>query len=91
VILGVHAHNITPSEAQAAGIADAQGIFVEQIAAGSLAEQAKILPGDVILALDGKPAVTLEAMRAILQNGAPSNIKVWRHGEAVSLTVSQSL
>jgi len=91
VSLGVRAHNITASEAQAAGLTDAQGIFIEQVAAGSLAEQARMLPGDVVLALDGKPAVTIEAMKAILQSGAPSNIKVWRHGEVITLTLSQSL
>jgi hypothetical protein len=91
VFLGVRAHNILASEAQAAGLTEAQGIFVDQIAPGSLAEQASIKPGDVILALDGKPALTLEQMRAILQQGAPSNIKVWRKGAALSLVVSQSL
>jgi membrane-associated protease RseP (regulator of RpoE activity) len=91
VTLGVRAHNITASEAQTTGLTGAQGIFIEQVAAGSLAEQAKLLPGDVILALDGNVALTIEEMKTILQLGAPSNITVWRHGQSLTLTLSQSL
>jgi hypothetical protein len=91
VKLGVLTHNISAAEAQTAGLAEPQGIFIEKVAIGSLAEQAKLLPGDIILALDGKPAATIEQMKVILQAGAPSNIKIWRSGKEVTLTLSQSL
>jgi hypothetical protein len=45
----------------------------------------------VILALDGNVALTIEEMKTILQLGAPSNITVWRHGQSLTLTLSQSL
>jgi hypothetical protein len=91
VKLGIKAHNISAAEAQSAGLADANGIFVDEIAKGGIAEQAKLQAGDIILAIDGKPVATIEQMKGILQAGAPSNIKIWRHGEAITLAVSQSL
>jgi hypothetical protein len=91
VRLGIRAHTISAVEAQTAGLAEAKGIFVEEITKGGIAEQARLQPGDIVLAIDGKPFATIEQMKAILQAGAPSTIKIWRHGEAITLTISQSL
>lgn len=91
VKLGVRAHNITLEEAQTAGLPEARGVFVDEIAPNGIAEAAKIQPGDVILEIDGATARSLDEVKAALLKGAPSKIKVWRKGAPLSLTVAQSL
>jgi membrane-associated protease RseP (regulator of RpoE activity) len=91
VKLGVRAHNISAAEVQTAGLADAKGIFVDEITKDGIADQAKLQPGDIILAIDGKPLATIEQMKVVLQAGAPTTIKIWRRGEALTLAISESM
>jgi hypothetical protein len=91
VKLGIRAHNINSTEAKTVGLASASGIYVESVAPGGIAEQAKLLPGDVILQIDNMPALTIDQMKSVLMMGAPSAIQVWRHGATLTLPVSQNL
>jgi membrane-associated protease RseP (regulator of RpoE activity) len=91
VKLGVRVHNITAEEARSAGLNEVRGVLVEEVAASGIAADAKVQPGDVILEIDGAAIGSREEMKAILQKGAPSRIKVWRKGAALFLTVRQNM
>jgi hypothetical protein len=58
---------------------EASGVRVQQVMAGSAAEEAGILSGDVIVALDGETVTDLRSFSALLKARAP--------GDAVEVTV----
>jgi S1-C subfamily serine protease len=67
------------------------GLIVMGTAAGSPAEQAGILLGDVVVALDGQPVEDHEALLSLLTGdrvGRAAAIDVIRAGEARTLTVT---
>jgi hypothetical protein len=91
VKLGIRGHNITPDEAKSAGLTDVRGVMIDEVAANGIADNARVLAGDVLLEIDGAAAGTLDELKAVLLKGTPSRIKVWRKGAALSLLVAQSL
>ena len=64
-----------------------QGLVVEQ-AAGAAA-RAGIEPGDVLLAINGKPVQSLETVKSVLQSKPKSvALLVWRDGERIFVPVN---
>ena len=60
-----------------------EGLGVSAVAAGSLAEQAGVQPGDVLLALNGVPLVgeeTLTRAMAVIAPGDVFELIFWRSG-----------
>jgi len=91
--LGVSVQEITPDLAKTMGVADPQGALVADVVADSPAAQAGIKPGDVIVAVDGKPVKSsheLPRLVAAMRPGTAVDIKVLREGKNVSVRATLS-
>jgi len=83
--LGLALRPLTRDERRQAKID--QGLVVEQ-AAGAAA-RAGIEPGDVLLAINGKPVQSLETVKGVLQTKPKSvALLVWRDGERIFVPVN---
>jgi serine protease DegQ len=60
--IGVEAQEITPELADAFGLPDARGALIAGVLRGSPADTAGIRPGDILLAVGGKPVDDPQAM-----------------------------
>jgi Do/DeqQ family serine protease len=77
--LGIEAHAVTPSLAKLLNLDKVEGVVVAAVLRDGPAHHAGIKPGDVIVAIDGKP----------ISNGRDALIAISKHkpGEAVKLTI----
>ncbi len=79
--IGVEAQEITPELAESFGLPDTEGALIAGVVRGSPAEQAGILPGDVLLSVNHKnikdPQEMLDAI-ASLKPGEPAAFRVRR-------------
>jgi serine protease Do len=77
--IGVRAQTVTPVLAAGLALPRPHGVILADVLPGSPAASAGLRPGDVVLALDGKP----------MENGRQFHINVYRHqvGEVVSIEV----
>lgn len=64
-----------------------EGLLVSSVADDGPAARAGLLVGDVIVALDGAPASSLDGLRERLQVGAQVNVDVARAGRAHTLSL----
>ncbi len=62
----------------AVGLSDRAGLLVEQVAAGSPAEQAGVRAGDVLVGLDGEPLHSCLDLAAATRAGHPLRLRVLR-------------
>jgi len=89
--VGLSMQTITPSVREAIGAQSPEkGALVAELQKGSPAEQAGVQPGDVIVALDGKPtADSRDVQQAVLQHkvGDQLELQVWRDGKTLRLAV----
>lgn len=87
-LLGVAVQNLTPELARALGIGNADGALVSRVEPGSAAEAAGLLPGDLIVAVNGQPvtgAGTLRARIGLLRIGTPLTLELIRKGARLQL------
>ena len=93
--LGISAATLTPEIAQAMRLpTDTQGVLIEQVQSGGVAEQAglhggtrsiqingqtQVIGGDVIAAVDGQPVTQISELQQALANSTP--------GQPISLSV----
>jgi S1-C subfamily serine protease len=78
--LGVSAQPVRLPE----GAGQSVGLLLVSVEAGGPAEQAGLLVGDVLLALDGRPLVRLEELLGILgelPGGTEVQVRLWRGGQ----------
>jgi S1-C subfamily serine protease len=71
--LGIRYSALTPEIAQQYNIDTDHGLVVEQVQAGTPAEQAGLKPGDVIISVDGKDMNQIEDLIAVLHQHAPGD------------------
>ena len=67
------------------------GVLVSAIVPGGPAAKAGIKPGDVILAVNGKPAPTADVLVSVLADLHPGQkvpVKLLRHGKELTVTVT---
>lgn len=86
-LLGVQIGNITYSRAKDLGLKSIRGVEVIKLVDGGAAQKSDIEPGDVILALDGKPvnkANKLQEMIALHYPGDLVKFKIWRDGKTIN-------
>jgi len=90
--LGISSLELDPIVARDRGIPLTSGALVQRVVRDSPADRAGIRPGDVIVAIDGRPvrrveeiADYLDAAKAV---GDTVTLQVWRDGESLSLEVT---
>ncbi len=89
--LGVSTQDLTPELAAEFGLSVTEGVRVEAVVAGSGAEQAGLLPGDVMIEIDGQPIRSVEDFLSALRNHEPGDalaIGVARGDIRVELTAT---
>jgi len=88
--LGVHITDIDKETMQALGLKNRQGALVPQVVAGSAADKAGILPGDVIVSIDGEAVHKAHDLPLRVARHAPGDrvkIGVIRNGRHKTITV----
>ena len=88
--IGVVLANVTKPLARALRLATDHGALVEDVSAGTPAERAGLRPYDVIVAVDGQPVRSDDALiRAVAVRlpGALARLEVWRDGAVRDVTV----
>jgi serine protease Do len=77
--IGIRTQTVTPELAAGLGLGRPSGAVVSDVAPGSPASRAGLRPGDLIVAIDGKP----------MENGRQVQLAVYRHraGELVAVDV----
>jgi serine protease Do len=78
-MIGVRAQTITPSLAAGLGLVFDRGVVLSDVTPAGPAEAAGLRPGDIVLALDGKP----------MENARQFDVNLYRRvpGDSVTLTV----
>ncbi len=87
--LGVYIQDLTPELAKAFGIEVTHGAVVAKVAKDSPAERAGLQPGDVIVAVDGRPVKNASELRTaigLMRVGKRVHLKVVRDGRELTLT-----
>lgn len=88
--LGVAIQDLTPALREALKLpADVKGALLGQVLAEGPAGHSGLLPGDVVLALDGQPVANQRALLSMVAQskvGAPVSLKVWRAGKTLTLS-----
>ncbi len=88
--IGVEAQEITPELAESFGLPDTEGALIAGVVRGSPADSAGIRPGDVLLAVSGKPVKDPQVMLdliAALKPDERSNFRLRRDKTIVELPV----
>jgi len=82
--IGAHIQPVTDDLAEAVGLDKGRGAMIGAIDPASPAAQAKLQPGDVILAFDGKPIERSRQLPRLVADSAPDTLiklSVWRDGK----------
>jgi len=89
--LGVGIQDVSPDLAESFGLDRVTGALVSSVSAGSPAEQAGILEGDIVLEFNGKTvnrSGELPSLVGAVRSGQSAMIKVFRDGENKDLNVT---
>ncbi|MGJ8663931.1 MAG: Do family serine endopeptidase, partial [Marinicella sp.] len=88
-LLGVGIDNVNQAMADYLGMEKPMGALVNQVSAGSSAEKAGVLVGDVIISFNGKAIKTRQSLPPVVGTVMPDtevNLKVFRDGKVKQLT-----
>ena len=89
--IGVEAQEITPEFAESFGMKSASGALISGVLRASPADKAGVKPGDVLLAVEGKPVRDPSSMLnlvAALKPGSNATIKVRREQKEIEIQVA---
>jgi len=90
-VIGVHAQTITPSLAAGLGLVFDRGVVLSDVTPAGPAEEAGLRPGDILLALDGKPMENARQFDVNLYRRVPGDrvtLSLRRGTQALDLAVS---
>ena len=68
-----------------------EGLYISAVSEGSDAEKQGVLPGDILMAVNGTPVKATDDVNAIkneLQVGDTMTFQIWRDGEELEITVT---
>jgi serine protease Do len=88
--IGAHIQPVSDDIAEAIGLDKSRGAMIASIDPASPAAAAKLAPGDVILAYDGKPIDRSRQLPRLVADTPPSKtakLSVWRDGKAQMVDV----
>ena len=88
--LGVGGSALTPAIAQHFDLGVDQGVLVQEVEPGSPADGEGLVPGDVLVELDGEPLARVEDLLTVLRRHAPGDevaLAWFRDGERRETTV----
>ena len=86
--LGMSFANVSPSVARYYDMV--QGVYISYVEEGSCSETAGLIPGDIIIAIDGTPiSTTSELVKTVREYRAGDSVEltVWRSREIMTVTV----
>lgn len=89
-MIGVIVQPVDKNIAEATGLKENKGAFVNSVAKDGAAEKAGIKQGDIIIEFNGKKIQDYNDLPILVSNtkiGSEANIKVFRNGKEVSLKV----
>jgi len=89
--MGVEVQDLAPADARRHGLAEGTGASVEGVYLRGPAAQAGLLPGDVLLSIDGKPVKSSGDIRDVVAEmdpGAKIDLEIRRKEEKKSLTLT---
>ena len=89
--IGVAVQDINSELAESLKLQDARGTLITEVFNGTPADQGGIRPGDVLIAVDGKPVTDSASMLALISAIAPGNsaaLKVIRAQKELELKVT---
>lgn len=89
--IGIQFQDLTPELATAFGAEGRTGALVSQVVDGSPADAAGILPGDIIISLDGQPfrqASDLRMRVGLMRSGTEITLGILRDGTEMSVTLT---
>ena len=89
--IGVEAREITPEMGESFRLGATTGVLIEGVLRGGPAERAGLKPGDVLVAIEGKPVKDPNSMLnlvAALVPGKPASIRLRRDNKDVELQVA---
>ncbi|MBL8470336.1 MAG: Do family serine endopeptidase [Rhodocyclaceae bacterium] len=88
--IGVEIQELTPELAESFNLNSTQGALIAGVMRGSPADKGGIKPGDVAVAVAGKPVADASAMLNLisaLPPGAPATLKLRRSGSEIELAI----
>ncbi|MFL5862851.1 MAG: S1C family serine protease [Solirubrobacteraceae bacterium] len=91
--IGIQPAQLTPQLAQELGTRETSGVLVYAVAPGGPAAQAHIAPGDILVAVAGKPLTTVEDLFTALRQKHPGDtvmLELVRRGKRESVNVRLS-
>ncbi len=89
--IGVRIRSVDATIAKAQGLERTQGVFVEEVNAGSAGEDAGLEAGDIILSVDGKEVHTANQLQTLIASHNPGesvSLKVWRKKRTIDKKVT---
>jgi S1-C subfamily serine protease len=88
--LGIAAATVTEDIARRFRLPHRQGVLVLEVVTGSPADEAGLLAGDVIVAIDGKPVTAMKNLLSLVTQSAPGSlvdVDFFRFGERQRTTL----
>ena len=87
---GVAGDSVNADTASALGLPRPTGVLVAEVHPGGAGQKAGLLPGDVVLEINGRTVENPRDLRfrvATLPVGATAQLTVWRRGQKIALTL----
>lgn len=88
--IGIAARNITPALASGLDLSREDGVLIEDVAPGSPAEAAGLMPGDILLSIGKKPVQNIRQLALGLYSyavGDKANLEIQRGQQTISYEI----
>jgi serine protease DegQ len=89
--IGVQVQDITPEQIESFKLGERRGVLIADVMPRGPAEQAGVKPGDLLLAVQGKPVPDSAAMLKTVANTRPGDVAtltLLRNGQTISLDLT---